>query len=66
MKKQEKKVSPRKSIKKYIAKPVAYATVIVLASYGMRMVLKNIDETANIVITTLSVLALTYIMFDTD
>lgn len=52
------------NVSKYIAKPLAYITVFVLASYGMRQALHNINDTANIVITTLAVLGLCYIIFE--
>ena len=66
MKKQPTKAKKdwRKIVKKYVAKPTAYFTVFVLASYGVRNILANIDQRASIVITTLTILALVYIILD--
>jgi predicted exporter len=53
-------------VKRFIAKPLAYVTLFVLASYGMRQMLRTIDSSASTVLTILAVLALVYILFIDD
>lgn len=64
VKKAKKTKSLRFILRRYVAKPVAYTTLFILAAYGVRQVLDSIDQKASIVITTLTVLALVYIIFD--
>lgn len=56
------KISPKKIVRKF-AKLVAYVTIIVLASYGMRQLLKSVDDSVSMVITVIAVLGLVYIIF---
>lgn len=56
------KISPQKIVRKF-AKLVAYVTIIVLASYGMRQLLKSVDDSVSMVITVIAVLGLVYIIF---
>lgn len=56
------KFSAQKIVRK-VAKFVAYVTIIVLASYGMRQLLKSVDDSVSMVITVIAVLGLVYIIF---
>lgn len=53
-------------IKRKVAKPVAFLTLFILASYGVRQVLANIDHKASVVITMLTILGLVYIITDNE
>lgn len=68
--KDESKKAPKKpiniksTIKKYLAKPLAYMVLILAASYGIKTALKTLDESVATALTVLLVLALCYILFD--
>jgi hypothetical protein len=47
-----------------IAKALAYAVLILTSSYGIRMMLSNIQENIALAITVLFSLALVYIVFN--
>lgn len=49
-------------LKVTIARTVAYVSLVILASYGLRNLLKSLDDTASLVITVLVVLGLVYIL----
>lgn len=71
MTKTKEAIKPKKSninfknlLKRFIAKPLAYVTLFVLAAYGMHQILRTLNNTASSLLTVLSVLALVYILFE--
>lgn len=58
--KQSKQVNLNNFVDK-LAQAVACITLVALATYGLRMVLRSLDDTANMVITVVVILALVYI-----
>ena len=46
-----------------LAKALAYLVLFISASYGMRSMLKSLDDNAALVLTAIFVLGLTYIIF---
>lgn len=53
-------------IKRFIARPGAYLALFVLATYGMRQMLRAVNETASTALTVLAIAALVYILFIED
>lgn len=66
VKKVKKSINVKALVRRFVARPLAYLAVFILASYGLRQLLHNINDTANVVLTTLVILALTYIIFLDD
>lgn len=53
-------------IKRFIARPGAYLALFILATYGMRQMLRAVNETASTALTVLAIAALVYILFIED
>lgn len=54
----------RNFIKNFLAKPIAYLSLILTSAYGVRVLLRSVEESAAFIITAVFVLALTYIISD--
>lgn len=61
-----KKVNYKQTIQRWVAKPLAFLTLFVLASYGMRQLLKAVNEQASVALTVLVIAALVYIILFDD
>ena len=56
----------KKTLKRFIARPVAYVTLVVSAAYGIRQMLESLDQTAALILTVLFVFGMLYIMMDNE
>lgn len=59
-------INIKSTVKKFVARPVAYVALITTSAYGIRGMLHTLDENAAIGLTVLLVLSLTYIIFDSE
>lgn len=46
-----------------LAKAIAYVSLVMLASYGLRQLLKTLNDTCSVALTVLVVFGLVYIIF---
>lgn len=62
----KKQTNYRKVIKKWIAVPAAYIVLIATSAYGIKQMLSTLQEDVAIILTVLFVLALVYILFESE
>lgn len=57
-----KPINLRATVRKFVARPLAYVALFTLAAYGSRHLLETISEPASLAITILMIAGLTYII----
>lgn len=65
-KKAKKPVNYKKLVKKWLAVPVAYVVLISTSAYGIKQMLSTLEENVASILTVLFVLALVYILFESE